>query len=92
MQTWKPSRLRSLLFKGSDWYFSWDGKEFTLSMRGLPPIRGPLLLIQSFTFKPHAVSSTVDCRFQIFGMKLDCVLKGLKSSLLWKSKRSSISR
>jgi DNA helicase IV len=80
MQTWKPSRLRSLLFRGSDWYFSWDGKEFTLSMRGLPPIRGPLLLIQSFTFQSRAISSTVDCRFQIFGMKLDRALKGLKQS------------
>lgn len=78
MPTWKPSRLRSLLFRGSDWFFSWNGKELTLSMRGLQPVRGPLVLIQSFAYEQHVISTTVDCRFQIFGTRLDRPLKGLK--------------
>lgn len=76
---WKPSRLRSLLFKGSDWIFSSDGEVFSLSSRGNAPIKGPLLLIHAFAYRRHnAFPATGECRFVISGFPLDQPLTGLK--------------
>lgn len=77
--SWKPSRLRSLLFKGSDWIFSADGEAFSLSARGYSTIKGPLHLIHAFAYRRHtAFPPTGECRFVITGFPLDKPLTGLK--------------
>ncbi|WP_329889257.1 UvrD-helicase domain-containing protein [Stenotrophomonas sepilia] len=79
MPTWKPSRLRSALFKGDDWLFSSDGETFTLSTRGHIPLKGPLLLIQAFAYRRKNVfPATGECRFVVSGERTDQPFGGLK--------------
>lgn len=79
MPTWKPSRLRSALFKGDDWLFSSDGETFTLSARGHVPFKGSLVLLQAFAYRrKNAFPATGECKFVISGERRDQLLGGLK--------------
>ncbi|TLX20955.1 helicase IV [Thermomonas fusca] len=81
MPTWKPSKLRKFLFKGTGWSFASDSDSFSLSIRGQATINAPLIHIRAFAYRRmSSVPANGECKFVLFGEKVDRPLCGLNPS------------